>query len=128
MTFDGASSTYEEYSPDEVAALIENHDVLMAYDAYIRTAFDARLPDTGWCPVCVAEFRETEYRNVWLGRLRGGRPWAKCMTRQGRLCGPGAARALARRALRPNQGKIGTPRRTAATPENRMGAISTWES
>ena len=75
MTFDGASSTYEEYSPDEVAALVENHDVLMAYDAYIRAAFDARLPDTGWRPACVAEFRETEYRNVWLGRAPGENPF-----------------------------------------------------
>ena len=45
---------------------IDVRDLLKAYDAYIQAAFEARLPETGWCPVCVAEFAKHEYRSVWL--------------------------------------------------------------
>lgn len=51
-------------------------DLLRAYDAYIQAAFDARLPDSGWCPVCVDEFAEDEYRDVWLCREEGEDPFA----------------------------------------------------
>lgn len=45
---------------------IDARDLLRAYDAYIAAAFEAGLPETGWCPVCAAEFAEHEYKNVWL--------------------------------------------------------------
>lgn len=44
---------------------IDLKDLLQAYDSYIQTAFEARLPEEGWCPVCVEEFMEYEYVNVW---------------------------------------------------------------
>ena len=53
-------SSVTELSREQLAGL------LSAYDSYIVTAFDARLPETGWTPVCVSEFYENEYRNVWL--------------------------------------------------------------
>lgn len=40
-------------------------DLLRAYDCYISTAADAGLLTTGWTPVCVEEFYENEYQNVW---------------------------------------------------------------
>lgn len=40
-------------------------DLLKAYDSYIATAADAGLLKTGWTPVCVEEFYENEYQNVW---------------------------------------------------------------
>lgn len=40
-------------------------DLLKAYDSYISTAADAGLLTTGWTPVCVQEFYECEYENVW---------------------------------------------------------------
>lgn len=51
-------------------------DLLEAYDKYIQTAFEARLPETGWCPVCVSEFAEIEYVNVWKTRQPGENPFA----------------------------------------------------
>ena len=40
-------------------------DLLNAYDAYIVTAADAGLLKTGWVPVCISEFYNYEYQNVW---------------------------------------------------------------
>lgn len=40
-------------------------DLLRAYDCYISTAADAGLLTTGWTPVCVEEFYNCEYQNVW---------------------------------------------------------------
>lgn len=51
-------------------------DLLRAYDCYIQSAFEARLPDSGWCPVCVREFAENEYEDVWLCREEGEDPFA----------------------------------------------------
>ena len=51
-------------------------DLLRAYDCYIQSAFEARLPDSGWCPVCVREFAEHEYEDVWLCREEGEDPFA----------------------------------------------------
>ena len=36
-------------------------DLARAYDDhYVASAFDSRLPDTGWCPACLDEFAEHE--------------------------------------------------------------------
>lgn len=60
---------------DAVSELEEERDVSRAYSTYVQTAFEAGLPEAGWCPVCVDEFREAEYRNVWLGRSAGENPF-----------------------------------------------------
>ncbi len=64
---------------DELADAIEKEretaDVLRAYDAYITTACDARLFDTGWMPVGVDEFREHEYQNCWVRCPEGEDPF-----------------------------------------------------
>lgn len=51
-----------------LAGLTDNQlrDLLKAYDMYVAAAFNAGLPETGWCPVCVGEFYENEYQSVWL--------------------------------------------------------------
>lgn len=41
-------------------------DLLNAYDAYVKAGCNPALAITGWTPVCVREFFECEYRNVWL--------------------------------------------------------------
>ena len=70
---------------EQVASLIEDADVLRAYDAYITSACEMRLFDSGWMPVGVAEFRETEYMNCWVGRREGEDPfdWMEDMNRYG---------------------------------------------
>ena len=40
-------------------------DLLKAYDSYISTAAAAGLLTTGWTPVCISEFYDCEYQNVW---------------------------------------------------------------
>lgn len=52
-------SFYDNFKQEDLA------DLLRAYDSYISTAADAGLLTTGWTPVCVAEFYDTEYQNVW---------------------------------------------------------------
>lgn len=50
---------YERLSKEELI------DLLKAYDCYITTAVDAGRMQTGWAPVCLAEFYSCEYQDVW---------------------------------------------------------------
>lgn len=52
-------SVYDHFSQEALA------DLLRAYDCYISTAADAGLLTTGWTPVCVEEFYDHEYQEVW---------------------------------------------------------------
>ncbi len=72
----------------------ETADVLRAYDSYITAACEARLFDTGWMPVGVAEFRENEYVNCWKCRTEGEDPfgWMHDGAGQGRGGEAGEAR------------------------------------
>lgn len=77
-TLDKISGKAAGLSADLAGAIereAETADVLAAYDAYITTACDARLFDTGWMPVGVAEFRENEYVNCWCARREGEDPF-----------------------------------------------------
>lgn len=40
-------------------------DLLQAYDQYITEAANANAFRTGWVPVCIEEFFETEYQEIW---------------------------------------------------------------
>lgn len=68
ITIDPSAQTQPAQQESDVLDLRvdELKDLMSAYNAYIQTAFDADLPATGWCPVCIAEFAEYEYVNVWL--------------------------------------------------------------
>jgi hypothetical protein len=52
--------------PLEKLSKEEAVDLLNAYDSYIVAGFDSGRIKSGWCPVCVREFLENEYRSVWL--------------------------------------------------------------
>lgn len=48
-------------------------DLLQAYDRYISEAADANVFRTGWVPVCIEEFYESEYQDVW----KAGHPFSE---------------------------------------------------
>lgn len=52
-------SIYDNFKQEDLV------DLLKAYDSYVSTAADAGLLTSGWTPVCVEEFYDNEYQNVW---------------------------------------------------------------
>ena len=52
-------SLYDHFKQEDLV------DLLKAYDSYISNAAEAGLLTTGWTPVCVEEFYQHEYQNVW---------------------------------------------------------------
>lgn len=50
---------YENLNKEELV------DLLKAYDSYIIAAADSGRLKTGWVPVCVSEFFNCEYQDIW---------------------------------------------------------------
>lgn len=50
---------YESLNKEELV------DLLKAYDSYIIAAADSGRFKTGWVPVCISEFFNCEYQDVW---------------------------------------------------------------
>ena len=44
------------------------YDVMVAYDRYIQAACEDRRFSEDWYPVCISEFYDCEYQDVWLNR------------------------------------------------------------
>jgi len=51
---------YEHLTQEELI------DLINAYDSYIMCAADAGMLVSGWTPVCIDEFYQHEYQEVWL--------------------------------------------------------------